>query len=707
GEFQEILTIMKASTQESPTPLTPPSESTIAQSGDLVVKIERTSEWNSGFCEEVEVYNTTQEPKIWSVEIDVVGEIYTLWNAHYQHDGSSYKLSASGVDFNRAVGANSSVSFGYCVNKESQSTPPTPSSTQTNSYSFDGLEVTQKIQSDWESGYCSDVIISNQSSEDKLWSVSFEAAGRVNDLWNAHYTQDPQSLVIEAQGVEYNQVVKANETVTIGYCASKLSSLPTTSPTSISTPTPTIEPTPSPTLQPSPSPTPQPTQTPVVEDEQNVSSDKTLGYRDALDLSMSFYEAQRASGPFERVTWREAIASGDGSDVGVDLDGGWFDAGDHVKFNLPMSYSATMLIWSMIDYPDSYKEIDYSTAQVKYALDYLLRSYDAGQIGQYGDDKLYYQVGDGNADHDFWGPPEDINMQRPTATCSGDEGGCAAVSGSMAAAFASGYLLFASSDATFANQLLDSAKEIYAYAKAYPTDNDYTAASPFYQLFDDNKDQLAWGAIWLYLATNETQYLNDAKSYIANKSPTGWVHSWDNVTTGVYLLLAQITNENSYHSAMQQSINHWISSVPSSPAGLRVISEWGSLRYASTQAFIASKYASLISDSTLQSSYLDFARLQIDYILGDNPLNFSYQIGFGTSYPLNPHHRGAHASPTHTISSPANNTYTLVGALVGGPLSPDDYDYQDDRSDYKRNEVATDYNAGFSAALATLIALEE
>jgi len=298
-------------------------------------------------------------------------------------------------------------------------------------------------------------------------------------------------------------------------------------------------------------------------------------------------------------------------------------------------------------------------------------------------------------------------MQRPTAICSGDEGGCAAVSGSMAAAFASGYMLLSSSDTTFANQLLSSAKEIYAFAKAYPTDNDYTAASPFYQLFDDNKDQLAWGAIWLYLATNEMHYLEDAKSYIANKSPVGWVHSWDNVTTGVYLLLAQITNENSYHTAMEQSINHWINNVPKSPAGLRVISEWGSLRYASTQAFITAKYASLISDSTLQSSYLDFARLQIDYILGDNPLNFSYQIGFGKNYPLNPHHRGAHASPTHTISSPANNTYTLVGALVGGPLSPNDYDYQDDRSDYKRNEVATDYNAGFSAALANLIALEE
>jgi len=33
----------------------------------------------------------------------------------------------------------------------------------------------------------------------------------------------------------------------------------------------------------------------------------------------------------------------DGKDAGIDLTGGWYDAGDHVKFNLPMSYSAAML----------------------------------------------------------------------------------------------------------------------------------------------------------------------------------------------------------------------------------------------------------------------------------------------------------------------------------------------------------------------------
>ena len=40
----------------------------------------------------------------------------------------------------------------------------------------------------------------------------------------------------------------------------------------------------------------------------------------------------------------------------------------------------------------------------------------------------------------------------------------------------------------------------------------------------------------------------------------------------------------------------------------------------------------------------------------------------------------------------------VVGALVGGPGYNDDY--VDDRKDYKKNEVAVDYDAGFQGALA-------
>jgi hypothetical protein len=53
------------------------------------------------------------------------------------------------------------------------------------------------------------------------------------------------------------------------------------------------------------------------------------------------------------------------------------------------------------------------------------------------------------------------------------------------------------------------------------------------------------------------------------------------------------------------------------------------------------------------------------------------------------------------FESPDPNPQVLEGALVGGPGANDDW--QDDRGDYVKNEVALDYNAGMQAAVAGLI----
>jgi hypothetical protein len=70
-------------------------------------------------------------------------------------------------------------------------------------------------------------------------------------------------------------------------------------------------------------------------------------YAEVLQKSMWFYEAQRSGKLPEnnRVEWRASSALNDGSDVGHDLSGGWYDAGDNMKFNFPMASSLTLLAW--------------------------------------------------------------------------------------------------------------------------------------------------------------------------------------------------------------------------------------------------------------------------------------------------------------------------------------------------------------------------
>ena len=75
-------------------------------------------------------------------------------------------------------------------------------------------------------------------------------------------------------------------------------------------------------------------------------------YGEALQKSFLFYEANRSGSlPNDnRIEWRSDSTVNDGSDVGLDLTGGYFDAGDHVKFGFPMAASMTMLSWGVVEY---------------------------------------------------------------------------------------------------------------------------------------------------------------------------------------------------------------------------------------------------------------------------------------------------------------------------------------------------------------------
>ena len=66
-----------------------------------------------------------------------------------------------------------------------------------------------------------------------------------------------------------------------------------------------------------------------------------------IGQSFVFYEIQRAGRlpPDTRLPWRaDTLKKGDGSLDG-DYQGGYFDAGDHNKFQLPTSYATARLAW--------------------------------------------------------------------------------------------------------------------------------------------------------------------------------------------------------------------------------------------------------------------------------------------------------------------------------------------------------------------------
>ncbi|XP_063866890.1 endoglucanase E-4-like [Scylla paramamosain] len=106
-------------------------------------------------------------------------------------------------------------------------------------------------------------------------------------------------------------------------------------------------------------------------------------YSQVLCMSFLFYEAQRSGvpPPDQRVKpWRWDSALNDGAEGGHDLTGGYYDAGDHVKFGFPMASTTIVLAWGLIDFPMGYEQTgqtEYARAAVKWATDYFLKTHAA------------------------------------------------------------------------------------------------------------------------------------------------------------------------------------------------------------------------------------------------------------------------------------------------------------------------------------------
>ncbi|MBO4904476.1 MAG: glycoside hydrolase family 9 protein, partial [Lachnospiraceae bacterium] len=336
---------------------------------------------------------------------------------------------------------------------------------------------------------------------------------------------------------------------------------------------------------------------------------------------------------------------------------------------------------------------------IRYVCDYFIKCHPEDEV-------YYYQVGDPGADHSWWGPAElvETRMDRPSyKVTASSPGSC--VTGETAAALASASIIFKDVDKDYSDILLEHAKSLYAFADKYKSDSGYTAANGFYTSNSGFYDELSWAAAWLYLATNDKDYLKKAEEAYKNSNQnTTWALCWDDVHLGAALLLARETGNKTYTDDLSAHLDYWTTGnngqkINYSPKGLAWLDNWGSLRYATTTAFLASVYSqSDLCPAAKKDTYWNFAVSQADYALGSS--GRSFMIGFGENSPVNPHHRTAQGSYTADMNTPAYERHLLVGALVGGPDAGDNY--EDVVSDYSKNEVACDYNAGFTALLAKL-----
>ncbi|KAK4282525.1 hypothetical protein QN277_013889 [Acacia crassicarpa] len=457
-------------------------------------------------------------------------------------------------------------------------------------------------------------------------------------------------------------------------------------------------------------------------------------YGDALSKSILFFEGQRSGKlpPNQRMTWRRDSGLSDGSALHVDLVGGYYDAGDNVKFGLPMAFTTTMLSWSVIEFGGLMKgELQNAREAIRWATDYLLKA-------TAHPDTIYVQVGDAKKDHACWERPEDMDTPRNVYKIDRNTPG-SEVAAETAAALAAASLVFRRSDPMYSKILIRRAIRVFQFGDRYR--GSYSnglkhIVCPFYCSFSGYQDELLWGAAWLHKATKNPMYLHyiQVNGQTLGAAEFDNTFGWDNKHAGARILLTKeflVERVQSLHEYKGHADNFICSLIPGAsfsstqytPGGLLFKMSDSNMQYVTSSSFLLLTYAKYLTSSHLvvncggtavtPKRLRAIAKKQVDYLLGDNPLKMSYMVGYGPEFPRRIHHRGSSlpsisvhpgkiqcSAGFSVMKSQSPNPNILVGAVVGGPDLHDRF--PDERSDYEQSEPATYINAPLVGALAYL-----
>ncbi|BEJ16931.1 hypothetical protein CspHIS471_0603320 [Cutaneotrichosporon sp. HIS471] len=464
-----------------------------------------------------------------------------------------------------------------------------------------------------------------------------------------------------------------------------------------------------------------------------------------LGNSLWFYDAQRSgrldAGAYpNRVAWRQDSAVNDGEVVGLDLSGGWYDAGDWIKATYPLGVTMWALSWSAMSYGPGFEAANqtaYMDSTLRWGYDWLMKVHPT-------DDTLFVQVGasahdGGNA---YWGPDGGLARNRACYAINASYPGTDAWA-STAGAFAMGSLAYQGTqwntstsawgpaplaNASYSAQLLKHGETLYRVAKENDKKSFTDSIKNIGAAYVPNSfgDDLCTAALALAAATNNSAYYAEAYNHYTNYSlsRSGAVWNWDSRVPAAYVLFAELAAARPGLAAgagldanltgWQTEVEGWIERSIAGDAGRTYISSAGllfwvgdsdeaSLNPAMAFAALLLRYAPLASSTDKAKRYRDFAATQIDYLMGKNPMNVPYIVGMHPNSPPAPHVvRGSGLTDESNLRDPPTNKETLYGAVPGGPR-PNDL-WWPWRDDWVQNEIALDYNANLPALAAYQLA---
>jgi hypothetical protein len=381
----------------------------------------------------------------------------------------------------------------------------------------------------------------------------------------------------------------------------------------------------------------------------------------------------------------------------VDVSGGWFDAGDYLKFTFTASYSDSLLYAAARSLgPSAPASL---TAEARYGTSWLDKMWNPATK------TLYLQVGIGSGnettffgDHDLWRLPQADDSD----TTAGDQYAAAHrpvfeaaapgaridpdVVGRVAAAFALAAQADAATDPAAATAELARATSLYAMADTSPSGTLASALPTAYYPESIWHDAMELGATEIALAQQDlgqaasaSGYLKQAATYasdyIASDSGKDSLNLYDVSALAhadLVTALAKAGDPTGLAVTRAQLIANLKSQVAAAAtaSAADVFREGGDYTNfdvdSHTFGFISSE--ALYQKASGDTEYAAFAGEQRDWLLGGNAWGTSFMVGLGTTFPDCMQSQIPNLSGSLTGTAPID-----AGAVVNGPNGTDNF----------------------------------
>jgi hypothetical protein len=378
----------------------------------------------------------------------------------------------------------------------------------------------------------------------------------------------------------------------------------------------------------------------------------------------------------------------------VDVAGGWFDAGDFIKFAHTTAYADTLLLLAQRRSGDATPPR--LRKEIRFGLSWLRKAWHPGQHA------VYIQVGIGsgnkagtfNGDHDVWRLPQrDDGLKgkanrylrhRPVFATDARPGKLAPnIAGRMAAAFSLAAQVDARSHPARAGRELRTAAEIFSRAKTHNVRprNVVTALPHAFYPESSWRDDLELGAAELARAgfllgdRRSSGWLATAghwaRAYIRHEAGSDTLNLYDVSAIGH----AEILTLCRHHPGdlgvprkrLRADLRHQLAVGRAHAANdpFRAGANYDDFDVAS-HTFGLMATVKLLKHVTGTRRYDKFETEQRNWVLGANPWGTTMIIGVGSQFPRCPQHVVANLSGGRDGTPPV-----LRGAVVNGPNSVD------------------------------------